>query len=151
MRRSTVILLVALTAGLIGFATPASDPDCGHPTGCVSCTGDSCRACVPACKGTWDEKKTKKTNYSIKCEYACTRGRDPWHAPPPECRCSPPCGDVIVKKRLYKTDGAEKVERVPKYEVQMMPAESCGCAACRRDLRTPGWDPLGWLAWMLPW
>ncbi len=151
MRRSTVILLVALTAGLTGFAIPASDPDCGHPTGCASCTGDACHICVPGCKGTWDEKKTKKTDYSMKCEYACVRGFDSWHAPPPECRCTPPCGDVIVKKKLYKADGDEKVERVPKYEAQMVPAEPCGCATCRRQRRGPAWDPFGWLAWMLPW
>jgi len=151
MRRSTVIALVGAIVGLSVRAIPASDPDCRHPAGCVSCTGDSCRDCVPACKGTWEEKKTKKTNYSIKCEYACVRGFDSWHAPPPECRCRPPCGDVIVKKRLYKADGAEKVERVPKYEVQMLPAEPCGCAACRRDRRAPEWDPIGWLAGMLPW
>jgi len=151
MRRPTVILLVGLAAGLTGFAIPASDPDCGHPAGCVSCTGEARRACVPACKGTWEDKKTKKTTYTLECEYACVRGFDSWHAPPPECRCRPPCGEVIVKKRLYKADGAEKVERMPKYAVQMVPAEPCGCAACRRDRRAGGWDPIGWLAGMLPW
>jgi hypothetical protein len=151
MRRPIMILLASLAVGLLSRAIPASEPDCGHSTACVSCTGDSCRACVPACRGTWDEKKTKKTNYSMKCEYACVRGFDAWHAPPPECRCNPPCGDAIVKKKLYKADNAEKVERVPKYEVQMVPAEPCGCAACRRDRHGPGWDPLSWLASMLPW
>ena len=151
MRRLTVFLLAGLTAGLSGFTTLASDPDCGHAAGCVSCTGDSCRGCVPGCKATWDEATTKKPQYSLKCEYACVRGRDSWHAPPPECRCRPPCGDVIVKKRLYKADGPEKKERVPKYEVQMVPAEPCGCAACRRHHTARGWDPVGWLASMLPW
>lgn len=151
MRRPFMILLVGLAAGLAGSALPASEPDGGHAAGCVSCTGEVCQACVPGCKAEWEENKTKKPLYSLTCEYACVRGRDPWHAPPPECRCSPPCGDVIVKKRLYKADGAEKVDRVPKYEVQMMPAEPCGCAACRRDRRGPGWDPIRWLAGMLPW
>jgi hypothetical protein len=151
MHRPTFILLVGLAAGLPGLTPRASDPACGHAAGCVSCTGDSCRACVPGCKATWDEKKTKKTNYSIKCGYACVRGFDSWHAPEPECRCRPPCGDVIVKKRLYKADGAERVERVPKYEVQMVPAEPCGCAACRHRHAADGWNPLGWVAGVLPW
>ncbi|MFM8494536.1 MAG: hypothetical protein ACKOEM_03285 [Planctomycetia bacterium] len=151
MCRLTVILLVGLTAGLTSLKTRASDPACGNAAGCVSCTGDGCRACVPGCKATWDEKKTKKTNYSMKCEHACVRGFDSWHAPPPECRCKPPCGDVIVKKKLYKADGKEKVERVPKYEVQMMRAEPCGCVACRHKHSASGWSPLGWLAGLLPW
>jgi hypothetical protein len=151
MHRLTVVLLAGLALGLLGRAIPASEPAYGPAAGCVSCTGDSCPACVPGCNGTWEEKKKKKTNYSITREYACVRGRDSWHAPPPDCRCRPPCGNVIVKKRLYKADGAETVERVPKYEAQMLPAEPCGCAACRRDRHGPGWDPLGWLASMLPW
>ena len=151
MHRRTFILLACLTMGLSGLTIPASEPACGPAAGCVSCTGESCRACVPGCKATWDEKKTKKTNYSMKCEYACVRGFDSWHAPAPMCRCKPPCADVIVKKKLYKADGAEKVERVPKYEVQMVPAEPCGCTACRRHHGAWGWDPIGWFASMLPW
>ena len=131
-----------------GLHLAAAEDLRGH----VSCVGDDCRqACVPACKATWDENKTKKPKYSIKCEYACTRGFDSWHAPPPECRCSPPCGDVIVKKRLFKAAGEETVERVPKYDVQMVPAEPCGCAACRRHDTADRWNPLHTLAWLLPW
>lgn len=150
MRRRIMILLVGLAAGLPGPAITASDLDHGQTAGSASCTG-SCAACVPACRATWDEIKTSKPRYAMRCEYACVRGRDPWHAPSPECRCRPPGGDVIVKKRLYKTAGSETVERIPKYEVRMVPAEPCGCAACLRDRGPPGWDPLGWLAWMLPW
>jgi hypothetical protein len=146
MRRLSFTLLIVLAAG--PAMTRAASCDCGH----VSCTGaGGCPECVPACKATWDEKKTKKPKYSIKCEHACTRGFDSWHAPPPECRCSPPCGDVIVKKRLYKADGEEKVERVPKYEVQMVSAEPCGCAACRRHDHSHAWDSLRSLTWLLPW
>lgn len=102
-------------------------------TGCTSgCTGPSaCVDCVPACKATWEDKKSSKPKYSMKCEYACARARDSWHAPPPECRCCPPAGTVYVKKRLYKVDGEPKVEKVPKYEVQMVPAGPCDCATCR--------------------
>jgi len=141
---AVLVLGVASSAPLIR----AADGGRSHH----SCTGPTCgEACVPACKATWDEVKTKKPKYSMKCDYACTRGRDPWHTPAPECRCSPPCGDVIVKKRLYKADGEKTVERVPKYEVQMVPAEPCGCAACCRHRRAEGWDPLQALAWLLPW
>ena len=66
----------------------------------------------------------------MRCEYACARGRDSWHAPEPECRCRPPCGNVYVKKRLYKSDGEEKVERAPKYEVEMVAVEPCTCPRC---------------------
>ena len=106
MRRLSFTLLIALAAG--PAMTRAASCDCGH----VSCTGaGGCPECVPACKATWDEKTTNKPKYSITCEHACTRGFDSWHAPPPECRCSPPCGDVIVRKRLYKADGEEKMTR----------------------------------------
>ncbi|NCA10332.1 hypothetical protein EBR56_00735 [bacterium] len=150
MHRRIFIPLVCLATALSDPTTQASDPARDHAAGCVSCTGDSCRACVPACTATWDEKKTKKTNYSMRCEYACVRGFDGWHAPPPECRCRPPCADVIVKKKLHKAEGKEKVERVPKYEVQMVPAEPCGCVACRHG-HVAGWNPLGWLAGLLTW
>ncbi|NDC54276.1 MAG: hypothetical protein EBZ74_08290 [Planctomycetia bacterium] len=146
MRRPSFVLLLALATapGMI----EAASCDCGH----ASCTGaGGCPECVPACTATWDEKKTKKPKYSLKCEYACVRGFDPWHAPPPECRCHPPCGDVIVKKRLYKADGKETVERVPKYEVRMVPAEPCGCAACRRHEAACWWRPLATLGGLLPW
>lgn len=145
LARSAVLVLgVAASALLIR----AADGGCGHE----SCTGPSCNpACVPACKGTWEEQKTKKTNYSLECDYACVRGRDRWHAPPPECRCAPPCGDVIVKKRLFKAEGEEQVERVPKYEATMVPAEPCSCASCQRRNAPRGWDPWRSLAWLLPW
>lgn len=144
--------MMALVA-MLGIATTASHLGAADgPGGCTSCTGHDCRQiCAPACRASWDEATTNKPRYSMKCEYACARGRDPWHTPAPECRCSPPCGDVIVKKRLYKADGEKTVERVPKYEVQMVPAEPCGCAACCRHRRAEGWDPLQALAWLLPW
>lgn len=139
------ILIAAATAGLaVACLVPRA------VAGCAGCTG-GCQECVPACSGTWDEKKTSKPVYSMKCEYACVRGRDPWHAPPPECRCHPPCGDVIVKKKFYKTDGSPTVERVPKYEVKMVPAEPCDCAA-HRDAPGPcWWNPLALLPRLGAW
>ncbi len=122
-----------LLAGLAGLAL-AIGLECAWAAGSGghrSCTDVGCPACVPVCRGSWKEEKTKKPAYSMKCEYACARGRDSWHAPEPECRCTPPCGNVFVKKRLYKTDGREKVEKVPKYEVQMVPAPAtCGDEGC---------------------
>lgn len=143
MRRPAYPAVVLLV--LISRPSPAADSCCSHPSG----TGGP--AYVPACKATWDEKKSSNPWYSLKCEYACVRGFDSWHAPPPECRCSPPCGDVIVKKRLYKADGPEKVERVPKYEVQMVPAAPCGCAACRGHHGGDWLHPLRLLTACLPW
>lgn len=105
-----------------------------------SCTDVGCPACVPACRATWEEAKTKKPAYSMKCEYACARGRNSWHAPDPECRCTPPCGTVYVKKRLYKAEGREKVEKVPKYDVRMVPAPR----DCDDDGRS-WWDPFALL------
>ncbi|MFM7137757.1 MAG: hypothetical protein ACKO1M_11905 [Planctomycetota bacterium] len=111
-----------------------------------SCTGGNA-ACEPRCRATWEDKKTKETDYEIRCEYACARARDPWHAPEPECRCQPPCGAVYVKKRLYKSEGKETSERVPKYEVDLVSPRSCGCASCASG-RTHGWDPLGILTFL---
>lgn len=140
MRRTTH---GAFAAGLIAAVVAAAAAICHARAACPGCTG-GCRECVPACSGSWDEKKTTKPVYSMTCEYACVRGRDSWHAPPPECRCHPPCGDVIVKKKFYKVEGPERVERVPKYEVRMVPA-----APCRHDdgaeRRLCWWNPLALL------
>ena len=112
--------------------------ECRHGS-CTSCTGPGLE---PRCKASWDEAKTKQPEYAMKCEYACARARDPWHAPGSDCRCSPPSGNLYVKKRLYKTEGEEKVERVPKYAVETVSATACGCAACSGGRRA-GWNPLG--------
>lgn len=111
---------------------------CTDPAGCVTCG--------PACKAAWDEVKTKKPAYSMKCEYACARGYDCWCAEGPECRCSPPCGKVIVKKRLYKSEGEEKVEKVPKYEVVSVPVAACDCARCEGVCF---WNPFSVLHYLL--
>jgi hypothetical protein len=125
-------LLAALAAAAAAAAVAAERP-CG-------CTDDApCQACVPACKGSWEEKKTKKTVYSMKCEYACARGYDCWCSESPECRCSPPCGKVFVKKKIYRADGEEKVEKAPRYEVTMVPEEPCDCARC---CGVCWWNPL---------
>jgi len=148
MDRRTVILIVGLALVAIPPAVRAATCGCGH----VSCTGSGdCPECVPACTATWEEKKSTKPKYSIRCEYACTRGFDSWHAPDPECRCRPPCGDVLVKKRLYKADGPETVERVPKYDVHMVPAAPCGCDACRERDEPRWWHPVRMLTGMLAW
>lgn len=109
--------------------------------GCAGCTG-GCQECVPTCSGTWDEKKSTKPVYSMTCEYACVRGRDAWHSAPPDCRCHPPCGEVIVKKRFFKVDGPEKVERVPKYEVKMAAVEPCDSTARHDESRLCWWNPV---------
>lgn len=135
MRFKKFIFGLAGVACLAGMAWAADC--CDDPAGCLSCTG----YCVPRCKASWDETKTKKPVYSMKCEYACARGRDSWHSPEADCRCTPPCGKVYVKKRLYKTDGPEKKERISKYEVEMVPVEPCGCGDCGHG-GLCWWNPL---------
>ena len=112
--------------------------DCGR-------CGDS-KACVPACKSSWEETKTRKPSYSLECEYACGRDAERWCTGPSECRCSPPCGSVYVKKKLYKQPGDEKTEKVPKYEVTMVPAEPCDCARC---CGVCWWNPLSVLHYLI--
>jgi len=114
---------------------------------CSGCSG-GCGECVPASVGTWENKTSAKPAYSMSCEYAAARGRDSWHAPDPECRCHPPCGRVIVKKRCFKTDGPEKIERAPKYEVRMVPVEPvsrCPHERCADADRLGWWNPVAWL------
>jgi hypothetical protein len=119
----------------------------GEHGGGLNCTDPAvCASCGPACKATWDEVKTRKPAYSIKCEYASARDYDCWCAEEPECRCSPPCGKVIVKKRFYKAEGEEKVEKVPNYEVVSAPTEPCDCARCQGVCF---WNPLAVLHYLL--
>lgn len=120
-------LALILTLTIFADAVRSGEQGGGH--GCADPA--ACAACVPACKATWAEVKTKQPAYSMKCEYACARGYDCWCAKEPDCRCSPPCGQVIVKKRIYKAEDEEKVEKVPEYEVVSAPAEPCSCARCR--------------------
>jgi len=104
---------------------------CGKPD-CATC---SCQ--VPTCKPKWEDKKTKKATFTMKCDFECVRPWEPYH----QGHCceekTTPCGEVHTKKKLYKTE-AEKVERVLKYEVVMKPAPpccepapACCCLGCR--------------------
>lgn len=150
MPRSTVpAILISAVIAWLAVTRPVE----ATAAGCTDCS-DGCRECVPACAGTWEEKKSPKPVYSMTCEHACTRGRDPWHAPPPECRCHPPCGEVIVKKRFFKADGPERIERIPKYEVRMVPDRPCPPPQCRR-CGDPGplcwWNPVAWLSRCSSW
>ena len=135
--RRVILSIGGLSLVLAAACVTAWATECRHGS-CTSCTGPDLE---PRCKATWKEEKVKKPEYAMKCEYACARGRDSWHAPEPECRCRPPCGELYVKKRLYKTE-KETVERVPKYEVEMACPDPCGCAACGGG-RHGHWNPLG--------
>lgn len=134
-------IVLAGCGGLV-LAVVATAIRAGESGSCTGCTGGGC---VPRCTASWKEEKTKPPAYEMRCEYACARGRDSWHAPDPECRCRPPCGRVYVKKRLYKSESEEKVERVPKYEVEMVPAQATGCTGCTGSAagRKASWDPFG--------
>jgi hypothetical protein len=140
MRRQLIACFLAFsTASWTLFATAGErECPCERP--------DNTSTCEPACRATWDEKKTKKPAYSLECEYACGRAHDRWCTGPVECRCSPPDGKVYVKKRLYKSDGKARVEKVPKYEVKMVPAEPCDCARC---CGVCWWNPLSVLHYLL--
>lgn len=130
-----------LTAALLGAAVAATawaaDATCTDTGRCVEC--------VPACTATWDEKKATQPAYTMECEYACARDVDSWHAPPPDCRCTPPCGRLYVKKRIFKTETDAEAERVPKYEVTTVAAPAYDCNRCRGSC---WWDPLGLCAWL---
>jgi len=153
MRRPVPVSLRAVSAvrggllipGLLAWACLALPAAAACPCGRDGCTGDAGPACVPECRSEWEEKKTKKAVYSMKCEYACARAAEPWHTGSAGCRCRPPCGTVRVKKRLSKAE-TETVERVPKYTVKMVPAEPCaGDDACR----ICWWNPLSVLHHLL--
>jgi len=137
MRSIIVVAVVAGPVVLLGHVLQAgaAGPACAGAAG------------VPRCRASWEEKRTTPPAYEIRSEYACARGRDPWHAPGPECRCRPACGQVYVQKRLYKSEGKATVERVPKYDVEMVVPQPCGCATCAGG-RGHGWDPLGILTWL---
>ena len=140
MHRLRFAACLAIMLPALAAACLAADRPCG-------CTDEApCQACVPACKSSWEEKKSKKTVYSMKCEHACTRAHESWCTGPAECRCSPPCGKVIVKKKIYKAEGEEKVEKVPKYEVKMVPAAPCDCAHCSGVC---WWNPLDVLHYLI--
>ena len=146
MRHLCLALLAVFGLGMWLASSHAADCDCGRNS-CTHCTdAEACQPCVPVCKSSWDEKKTKNPKYEMKCEYDCDRAHECWCTGPAECRCSPPRGNVFVKKRLYKSDGEEKVEKVPKYEVQSVPAEPCDCARCSPLC---WWNPLSLLHFCL--
>ncbi|NDC64436.1 MAG: hypothetical protein EBZ59_10750 [Planctomycetia bacterium] len=151
------LALLACLSGLPAAASeaaPAADPSGDAPADRHGCTAaEPCGACVPACSSSWEEKKVKKPKYSMKCDYACDRAYECWCTGPTECRCSPPCGKVFVRKKLFKEE-TEKVERVPKYEVKMVPAAPCDCSECRRchhGHQLCWWDPLGLLSCLRGW
>ena len=99
---------------------------------------------IPTCKSSWDEKKTKKAVYSMKCDYKCERAAGPMHCSHSclhkrdccegecckECPAQPPCGEPCPRKKLFKEE-KEKVEKIPKYEVVMVPPPPCQC--CERE------------------
>jgi hypothetical protein len=131
------LLVVAVLGATFAVTAWAADGTCTDTGRCVEC--------VPACKASWDEKQAKEPAYEMTCEYACVRDFDSWHAPQPECRCTPPCGRLYVKKRFYKTDREAEAERLPKYEVTTVPAPPCDCRSCRGSC---WWDPFGLCDWL---
>ncbi len=143
MRHLCLALITAMGLVTNSDATQAADC-CSEKLACTDC--NPCSDGVPTCKSSWDEKKTKKTKYTMTCEPACARAAECFCTGPAECRCSPPCGSIYTKKKLYKQPGEEKVEKVPKYEVNMVPAEPCDCARCSGVC---WWNPLSVLHYLV--
>ena len=140
MRHLFLALIAAMSLVTKSDAIQAADCCCEKPA-CNPCSDG-----VPTCKSSWDEKKTQKTKYTMKCEPACARAAECFCTGPAECRCSPPCGSIYTKKKLYKQPGEEQVEKVPKYEVKMVPAEPCDCARCSGVC---WWNPLSVLHYLV--
>ncbi|RLS32280.1 MAG: hypothetical protein DWH79_07735 [Planctomycetota bacterium] len=116
---------------------PAADNSGQKQRGCGKEGCTNCNPQVPSCKPKWEDKKTKKAAFTMKCDFECARPWEPYH----QGHCceekTTPCGEVYTKKKLFKTD-VEKVERVLKYEVVMKPAvpccepePACCCLGCR--------------------
>jgi len=111
----------------------------GLATAHRAAAADCCTSCGPACTPRWEDKKTKKPNYSLKCEPECVRGFDAWcdHGCCPEH--TSPCAGVFTKKKLFKRE-EDKVERVLKYDLGQAPCAPCrpprctDCGPCWYDL-----------------
>jgi hypothetical protein len=146
MRHLCFALLAATGLGMHPAASHAANCVCGDES-CTNCTDHAaCQPCKPACKSSWGEAKTNDPKYTLTCEPACARAAECFCTGPAECRCSPPCGSIYTKKKLYKQPGEEKVEKVPKYEVKMVPAEPCDCARCSGVC---WWNPLSVLSYLV--
>ena len=146
MRHLFLALITAMGLTACPAASHAVDRTCGDQN-CTTCADHTaCHSCAPACKSSWGEAKTNDPKYTLKCEPACARAAECFCTGPAECRCSPPCGSIYTKKKLYKQPGEEKVEKVPKYEVKMVPAEPCDCARCSGVC---WWNPLSVLHYLV--
>ncbi|NBW96514.1 MAG: hypothetical protein EBR28_07225 [Planctomycetia bacterium] len=117
VRVSTILCLLVIGLGDAHRATAA----------------DCCTSCATTCAPRWEDKKTKKPKYSLKCDEECVRGFDAWcdHGCCPED--TPPCAGVFTKKKLIKRE-VDKVERVLKYDLGKASCIPCNlppCDACR--------------------
>ena len=102
------------------------------PAGCGTSGCTSCARKVPVCKPKWEDKKTKRAAFTMKCEWECVRPWEPYCQGPCCEEKTTPCAGVYTKKRLYKTD-EERCERVLKYDLEMKSAGECCDAAPVRD------------------
>ena len=77
---------------------------------CTKHRCDDCPECVPVCTPRYEDKKVKTPRYDVKCSWECVPGREPWHEDSCDPEHNPPCADVRIKKKLYKTE-IEEVEK----------------------------------------
>ena len=130
---------------VLSLSLTATATECGC-CGRAGCTDQSpCEPDVSTCKSTWDKKETRQATYTMKCEPMCERAAECFCTGPVECRCDPPGGSVFTKKKMYKQD-AEKVEKVQKYAVQMVPATPCDCSRCAGVC---WWNPFSVLGYLI--
>jgi len=95
---------------------------------------------VPVCTPRYEDKKIKKPQYDVKCSWECVPGREPWHENSCDPEHNPPCGDVRIKKKLYKTEIEEIEKKLVYGEVKWVHTQPCRhCeqkpCSCWHDLR----------------
>ena len=92
---------------------------------CTKHRCDDCPECVPVCTPRYEDKKVKTPRYDVKCSWECVPGREPWHEDSCDPEHNPPCGDVRIKKKLYKTEIEEVEKKLVYGEVQWTHAQPC--------------------------
>lgn len=123
MRRLCLFICLGILLSTAPISTFAAE--CCGSGGCTTC------------KPKWEDKKTKKPSYSMKCSDECVRGVDAWCDHGCCAEETSPFANVFTRKKLFKKD-EDKVERVLKYELtQTPPACPPPCNACR-----PAWYDL---------
>lgn len=119
MRSIRLVLCLPLCLVLLTIAAPLAVGG----DGCCSTGG--CATCKPK----WEDKKTKKPTYSMKCSEECVRGFDAWCDHGCCAEDTPPCAGIFTRKKLFKQE-EDKTQRVLKYDLVQAPAAPCTLPPC---------------------